>query len=85
MKLSTLAVATLAVTALVGGAAFAQTDTGMSPPPAGPPVTMQPIPNPPEAAKAMPSKMGKHHKWRKHHMKAKKAAAEAAATPAPSK
>ncbi|HEY1878974.1 MAG TPA: hypothetical protein VGG68_03495 [Caulobacteraceae bacterium] len=50
MKLPGIAVATLAITALVGGTAVAQ-------------VTMQPIPNPPEKARAM--KGGKRHH---HHM-----------------
>ena len=55
----------------------------------GPAVTMQPIPNPPEAAKPMASAKGKHHakhaaKHHKGHKKAEKAA-EAAPAPAPSK
>ena len=82
MKLPGIAVATLAITALVGGTAVAQ-------------VTMQPIPNPPEKAKSMHHKKGKkghhvhHHKHMHvhhhvHHTAAKKEAAPAtapAATP----
>jgi hypothetical protein len=65
MKLSALAVATLAVTAFVGGPALAQ-------------VTMQPIPNPPE--KAAPAKAHKKaHKAKK--AAAKPADAAAPATP----
>ena len=87
MKLSTLAVATLTMSVIVAGAAFAQTDASSSPP--GPAVTMQPIPNPPEAAKPMASAKGKHHakhaaKHHKGHKKAEKAA-EAAPAPATSK
>jgi hypothetical protein len=56
MKLSALAIAATALlaTALAasGGGALAQ---------ATPPVTMQPIPNPPETAKPH-GHMGKHHK-----------------------
>jgi len=76
MKLPGIAVAALAITALVGGAATAQ-------------VTMQPVPNPPETAK--PMRMGHHHHhmhmhmhmhmhhhhWRGHHHHMKKAAAAA--------
>ncbi|HEY1448566.1 MAG TPA: hypothetical protein VGF33_08510 [Caulobacteraceae bacterium] len=51
MKLPGIALATLAITALVGGTAAAQ-------------VTMQPIPNPPE--KARPMAKGRHH-GRRHH------------------
>ena len=48
MKLAAIAVAALALTGFAGGA-LADATT--------PPVTMQPIPNPPEAPKPM-----KHHK-----------------------
>jgi hypothetical protein len=53
MKLPGIALVTLAITALVGGTAAAQ-------------VTMQPVPNPPEKAKAM-GHHGRHH-GRHHHM-----------------
>ena len=78
MKLSTLAIATLAITAVAGSAAFAQTDAGSAQP--GPAVTMQPIPNPPEAAKPMAMKH-KAHKKHKSHAKADTAAAAPAAAP----
>ncbi len=64
MKLPAIAVATFAVTALVGGTAAAQ-------------VTMQPIPNPPETAK-MAHKGGKHHHGKHHMPKHHHAKAEAA-------
>jgi hypothetical protein len=52
MKFSTLAIAALTVAALGCGPALAQ---------ATPPVTMQPIANPPEKPKA-PAHHAKHHK-----------------------
>jgi hypothetical protein len=66
MKLPALAVATLAVTAFVGGPALAQ-------------VTMQPIPNPPE--KAMPMKHSKKKMHKAKKMEEKPAEAAPAATP----
>ena len=73
MKLPTLAVAAFTVAAFVGGTAVAQM---------APPVTMQPIPNPPESGMShgtmhhhMRHRMRHHHLH--HHMmhhKAKKAA-----------
>ncbi|MBA3812448.1 MAG: hypothetical protein H0X27_12545 [Caulobacteraceae bacterium] len=56
MKLSTLAVTTLAVTALVGGTAVAQ-------------ATMQPIPNPGGGSSTMMHHHMHHHM--RHHMKKK--------------
>src|SRR5258706_12305125 len=87
MKLPALAVATLAVTALVGGTAAAQ-------------ATMQPIPNPPGSSATSGVRHyhvhHHHHHWRKHMRhprkmvkKADKAAAmsepvaQPAATPPP--
>lgn len=72
MKLSALMITVAAMAALSGGAALADATT--------PPVTMQPIPNPPE--KAMPMKTSKHHK---SHKAAKPAEAktDTAAAPAP--
>ena len=74
MKLPAIAVATLAVTAFVGGTAAAQ-------------VTMQPVPNPP--GKEASHKTTKHHKKhhaKKHHKTTAAApmtgAAPAAAPPA---
>ncbi|HEY1561755.1 MAG TPA: hypothetical protein VGF71_12840 [Caulobacteraceae bacterium] len=54
MKLPGIAVATLAITALVGGTAVAQ-------------VTMQPVPNPPEKPMAMGHHHGHHHHMPAHH------------------
>lgn len=73
MKISTLAAATIAATALIGGSVFAQD--------AAPAATMQPVPNPPEAAK--PMHHGGHH--HKHHRKHHHAKAMAASTAAPAK
>ena len=69
MKLSTLAIAALAATALAGGSVLAQTDTGAaaaSPPPPGPAATMQPIANPADTGKSMGS--GGMHRHMHHHM-----------------
>jgi len=72
MKLSALMITVAAMAALSGGAALADATT--------PPVTMQPIPNPPE--KAMAPKASKHHK--SHKAAAKPAEAKTdATTPAP--
>jgi hypothetical protein len=76
MKLSALAISAAALAAVYGGSALGQATA---------PVTMQPIPNPPEKAK--PAHMAKH---RKHHASAKATADKAdaadktdtAATPA---
>ena len=60
MKLSSLTISAAAMAMVYGASALAQTAA---------PVTMQPIPNPPETAKA--GHTGKHHS--KHHAKATKA------------
>ena len=52
MKTTALAIVTLVLTAVGAGPVLAQT--------MAPPVTMQPIPNPPEKAKA-PGHKAKHH------------------------
>jgi hypothetical protein len=78
MKLPGIALATLAITALVGGTAAAQ-------------VTMQPVPNPPEKAKPMGHHHWRHHhghhgmRHHHHHMKAAPAEAAAPAPAPPSK
>jgi hypothetical protein len=62
MKFSALTISAAALALVCGGSALAQATA---------PVTMQPIPNPPEAAK--PAHMAKHHK---HAMHAKAKAAD---------
>lgn len=63
MKLSALTIAAAALAMVSGGSALAQATSA--------PVTMQPIPNPPEAAK--PAHIGRHHKHHAMHAKAKAA------------
>jgi hypothetical protein len=60
MKFSALTISAAALAVVYGGSALAQ---------ASAPVTMQPVPNPPETAK--PAHMGKHHKQHAMHAKAK--------------
>jgi hypothetical protein len=84
MKLPTLAVATFTLAAFVGGTAIAQM---------APPVTMQPIPNPPESGMShgtmhhhMRHRMRHHHlrhHMRHHHMMKKSAKTGADTTAAP--
>jgi hypothetical protein len=69
MKLSALTISAAALAMVYGGSAIAQ---------ASAPVTMQPVPNPPEKASAHASK---HHA--KHHAKADKTADSKTDAPAP--
>lgn len=69
MKFSALTIAAAALAVVYSGSALAQ---------ASAPVTMQPIPNPPETAK--PAHMGKHHKHHAMHAKAKAPEAKTDAT-----
>ena len=73
MKLPALAVTAFSVAAFIGGTAAAQTS---------PPVTMQPIPNPPENGKSTGMTMHHHtHEHMHHHVHVHhKASSE---TPAP--
>jgi len=68
MKLSTLTISAALLALVSGGSALAQATA---------PVTMQPIPNPPEKA----ASHSKHHA--KHHAKAEKTADTKTDTPAP--
>jgi hypothetical protein len=73
MKLSALTVSAAALALVCGGSALAQATA---------PVTMQPVPNPPEKAAMTGGHMGKHHKHHAmHHAKADKTA-DAKAGPA---
>jgi hypothetical protein len=74
MKLLALTISAAALAVVCGGSALAQSTA---------PVTMQPVPNPPEAAK--PAHMAKHHARHAKAAKADKAAeakTDSAAPPA---
>jgi hypothetical protein len=77
MKTRLLLITTIGMAALISAPAIAQ-----SPPPPGPPATMQPIANPPEAPMTMHA-MKKHHARKMARKMAKKAAKEEAAAAAP--